>query len=512
MDVNGRDIDAECGHPPELTIQDFKKAYTRGDLAARIIEIYPQETWQANPEVYEIEDNEQTEFEKAWLDLNLRHNIYTVLQRADVLSGVGRFGIILIGINDGKILSEPVEGINEKGEVEPPPVPVVATVLNPANNAEPVKAPGKARKIIYLRTFDESSVTIKSLQKDITNPRFGQPVMYSIKFQDANSLGQGVVSIIDVDVHWTRVLHICDNRTDSEVYGMPRLERVYNRILDLKKVLGGAAEMFWRGGFPGLSIETQPTSGNEVDVDFDKDKTKKEIEDYQRGLKRYLATVGMTVKSLAPQIADPTPTMNALIRIIAIAWAIPWRILMGAELGQLASEQDITAWNKRIARRQNSYVSPYLIIPFAQRLMDMQILPRIAEDRTILVFWENTHTVTEIDKATVAEKKTNAITKYVQGGGDMIVDPFHFLTLVMFFTDDEANSILDEIGDRLEADRQMKELMAEAALEGQQATTETTLNPPTPPQNGGAGNGNANGIKPTSRSRTGKPASAGARN
>lgn len=475
-----RDIDKECGYPIELTVADYKKIYERGDIAARVLEMYPNECWQDNPDVYETEENEKTAFETAWIDLVKSQNLHSILQRIDILSGLGQYGVLLIGIDDNKKLDTAVEGIDEKGDI----IPTETT---------------KERKIRFLRPFDESSVSIKAVEKSQTNPRFGLPTMYSIKFSDpvTMSADPGATSTVDVNVHWTRILHVADNRTDSDVFGQPRLKRVYDRLFDLKKIMGGSGEMFWRGGFPGLSIETQPLNSDET-IDFDKEKTKAEIEAYQKGLKRYLALVGMTAKSLAPQIADPTNHMNAHIRLIAMAWGIPWRIFMGAELGQLASEQDITAWNRRVKRRQETYVGPYLIVPFAIRLQGMRVLPPVAEGKSIQVFWPDTHTVTNTDKATVAEKLTNALTKYIQGGGDLMMDPFHFYTLFCKLTDEEANSIIAEVGDALEEDRKMKLAEAELGMEEQKASIAAE-------KRGGAGNGNANGSTSGSRGSAPRP-------
>lgn len=501
LDTNCRDIDAEAGWPVTITMDDYKKAFKRGDLATRIIEIYPHESWKDSPDVYETEENEETPFEKAWKETAKANNLYAVLQRADVISGVGRYGLILIGVSDGKKLDQPVAGVEEAllaefkaSTTEETP----AAVTPPATTKKPLK-------IIYLRTFDESVVTIKEVEKDMSNPRFGQPKMYSLKFQNPESLAQanGITETIDADVHWTRVLHVCDNRTDNDIFGTPRLERCYNCFLNLKKILGGAGEMMWRGGYPGISIETQPMQGDDV-FEFDKEATEAQIEKYQKGFRRYLALLGMTAKSLQPNIADPTPHANLQIRMIAIAWGIPWRILMGSELGQLASEQDIENWNTRVGRRQNDYVAPYMVVPFANRLIAMGVLPPLAAGRLVLVAWKDTHTVTKKDKADVAEKITNAITKYVQGGGEMVIDLFHFLTLVCAFTEEEANSILDKVGDALAKDREMKQAMADLSMEETQSGIDAAAN------NGGRGNGNANGSTSTSRNTNANRAPQGA--
>ena len=74
------------------------------------------------------------------------HHPLSILARADVLSGIGRFGIILIGVDDGLDLSEPVEGMDMKGNKR----------LGNENE--------KIRNLLFLRPFQESVVSIESVE------------------------------------------------------------------------------------------------------------------------------------------------------------------------------------------------------------------------------------------------------------------------------------------------------------------------------------------------------------
>ena len=384
-----RDIDVECGYPLNILLSDYSRAFERGDLAARVIRLFPEECWSENPEIFETEEQELTEFEKSWLDLEERVHIYSHLQRIDVLSGIGRFGVLLLGLGDGRDLNEPAEGLNEDGLVE-----------------------GSAQhELLYLRPFDETLVTVRSLEMDITNPRYGLPKFYDVQFSDTIL---GVPSDPNVQstttsrsVHWSRVIHVVDNRTSSDVWGAPRLKIVFDRLLDLKKTVGGSAEMFWKGGFPGISLEALP---GEEEVELDKEATKVQMDAYMNGLQRYIALVGMSAKSLSPQVASPKEHTETQVRLIAMSLGIPWRILMGVEVGQLASQQDIRAWNRRVARRREDYLSAFLIRPFIDRLLAFGILPKPESERYRIV-WSDLNTPSEEDKATVAEKRTNALAK-----------------------------------------------------------------------------------------------------
>jgi uncharacterized protein len=422
-----RDIDSECGHPQVLTTDDYQNVFARGDIGSRIIKLYPEECWSENPAVFETEDTDETEFEKEWKRLDEKLGIYSHFQRIDVLSGIGRFGVMLMGIADGKDLLQPVTSIDAEGNFVPLATPT---------------------RLMYLRPFDEGLVTIGEVENDPRSPRYGQPRTYNLTFTDSTSgtsaSGMEKTATMTRSVHWTRVIHVADNRTSSDVYGLPRLEVVMNRLLDLKKIAGGSGEMFWKGGFPGLSLETQPGLD---DVEIDKVTTKEQMDAYMNGLQRYIALTGMQAKSLSPQVADPKYHIEAQIRLIAIAMAVPWRILMGVEVGQLASEQDIRAWNRRLDRRRAQYLTPYMIRPFVDRLLAFGILPQPKKDGRYIVSWSDLNSPSDGDKAAVAEKRTAALVNYVQSGADALIPPYHYLTLVMKFTDDEAISILDKMGE-----------------------------------------------------------------
>lgn len=430
-----RDIDAECGHPQTLNIEDFAQAFSRQDVAARVVSLWPEETWCEDPEIYETEDATETEFEKEWKKLTTDLPIFSYLQRADVLSGIGRYGVLLLGFDDGGELDTPLEGVTPSGDLP--------------------ESQGRKRKLLYLRPLDETVVNIQAFENDPTNPRYGLPTRYQIKFADAETgilpAGDGsgsTVTVVTRTVHWTRLIHLADNRRNSEVLGTPRMEKVMNRLLDLKKVSGGSGEMFWKGGFPGFSLETQSVGPGEEIATIDQEATAEQMEAYMNGLQRYIATEGLSVKGLTVQIADPRPHVEIQLKLISVAMGVPWRVLVGSEAAQLASEQDTRAWNRRINRRRKEYVDPFILRPFVHRLISAGVLP--LPPQGVQIAWTDLNSPSEEDRATVAEKRTNAMAKYVQAGADTLMAPFHFLTLVLGLTDEEAESIIEDAGDRID--------------------------------------------------------------
>ena len=209
-----RDIDLECGHPKtaEITAEVYKELYDRG-LGRRVVEILPLESWKSQPEVYEDEDAENvTAFEQAWDDLgkgllgdsgeSLYQDekgspIWEYLCRADILSGIGHFGVLLLGLDDGLELWQPAQGITETGLPEEQMdfgQGTEAQYHRPLQNYKlAVNAElTSGRKLLFIRTFDESLVQVTQYEANRTSPRFGQPKMYMITLNDPNENHTGI--------------------------------------------------------------------------------------------------------------------------------------------------------------------------------------------------------------------------------------------------------------------------------------------------------------------------------
>jgi hypothetical protein len=427
-----KDIDKECGYEEILTIAYLRQMYDREGIAKRVVRIFPEECWKQDPEILETDDEGDTQFEKDWDALQKKFKLYSILQRADVMSGIGTFGVILLGITDGKQFIEPVDGV-------------------PLDGTMPTTFPkgSRAQKLAYLRVFDESAVTINKFELDITSPRYGRPLLYNINFIQYGVNTQVIQPVAPMPtsptpVHWTRVIHLADNKESSEVYGVPRLASVANRIVDLRKVLGGAGEMFYKGGFPGISFEVNPEL--QAVSTLNREEMREEFEKYQSGLQRYLALVGVTAKSMALQVADPTAHFTTAIKAIACSLGIPWRVFIGTEEAKLAADQDASAWNERVTNRQTKYLTPDVITPFVERLIIMGILSPLDDmDAGLVVNWADPHTTSDTEKAQIAFQMSQAMGAYVSGGCDVLVPPKQYLTMFLNFTDEEADAIMANV-------------------------------------------------------------------
>src|SRR5690606_20279735 len=142
--------------------------------------------------------------------------VWEILERIDILSGIGGYGVLLLGLNDGEDLSEPVKGIDLK-------------------TGNMIGTGGVSRELIYLQPYSQDLVTIEAWNQDPTSPRYCQPEMYQITTIDPYLSEQGY-NTRTVSVHWTRIIHIADSTGNSDIIAIPRLQQVLNRILDIQKI------------------------------------------------------------------------------------------------------------------------------------------------------------------------------------------------------------------------------------------------------------------------------------
>lgn len=564
-----RNIDRECGFPDSLSAEQYWDLYQRDAIAARVVECVPRAVWQKQPTIYEDEDAEtETPFECAWDELGkgLRgersfyqdesgNPVMSVLERADILSGIGQYGIILLGLDDGCDLREPVRGVEEKysmpakvtkrkpmpkpgetgvetdGDKEESrqadpmkgrkpkgtyslnwnaPAPHPKAKWNPTLNAyvpprnprdydgkdeyeefpkdpvdaeepestlsdfdesgeEDVPTDGKTpcRKLLYIRAFSEASAQIVRYETNPTSPRFNQPVEYLVTFNDSREHSwQGVRTVAPQyqrSVHWTRVVHIpSEGRLSSDVFGTERLKQLYRPILSLQKIVHGDPEMYWKGAFPGISFETHPQLGGQVDVD--KSAAREQIEQYQNGLQRFLMSMGMTAKMLSPTIADPKPHFDMLVDVICMRLEVPIPVFKGYEIGEQASTNNDETWDDRVRAYQTNDRNPRVIIPLVDRLINVGALP---EPCGFSIEWPDLSTTGAEQQAQFALTMTQAMVAYLQGNGASFMAPMDYLTTLWGLDEEEAQSIVDNaeaIAEELAA-QQEEEMLAQMDLQ-----------------------------------------------
>jgi uncharacterized protein len=370
-----RDLYQTFGYPQYLQPRDYRTMYDRGDIAGRVIDAYPDATWREAPTVEGL-----TNFETVADQVKL----WSVMPRLDRLCQLGHYGVLLLGLDGGEPLETPARASNYR--------------------------------LLYIQPHSELTADITKWDDDPKSPRYNKPEMYNIT-SGPNWQGTAGVSR-QLRVHHSRVIHIAEDALEHEAIGVPRLQRVYNRMMDIEKLAGGSAEMYWQNVAMMIAFIA------DKDVQFaesDKAEMAEQLEEMQHGLRRMLRLRGVEAHNLAPglQGAGPAEHFQMQVDLVAAASGIPKRILLGNEAGELASSQDETAWQGRISERRKQFAVPIMLRPLIMRGLDQGWLQGTLKKDGIS--WPESDTLGEKGRAEVAFLTAQASSTYANTLGEPAV-------------------------------------------------------------------------------------------
>ena len=376
-----RDLYEVLGYPRILSYPDYRARYARGGISKRIVEAYPKATWRGGVEIIDDENPEtSTEFEQAFEALEKRLKIWTRLQRVDILAGLSNYAVLLLGA-PGDLSTELPRA---KG-------PDSLLYLTPFSGGG---GPGGDQLTRSMAMNADAS--IQAFEVDPQSPRFGLPLTYQLKRTDLSS------PLFQRPVHCSRIIHIAEGLLGDEVYGTPALENVWNLLDDLDKVTGGGSEAFWLRANQGLHLNIDKDM-KLPDAKDSRDALKEQAEDYTHQISRWIRTRGVEINTLGSDTANFSGPADAILTQIAGSKGIPKRLLLGSEMGQLASGQDADNWNTQVQDRRTSYAGPCIVRPLVDRLIEYGYLPQ-PKDGDYDVAWPTIEELTETEKADLAVK------------------------------------------------------------------------------------------------------------
>lgn len=382
--AGARDVDTVCGYIKNPSIENYQSMYDRRGIASVVVDAPAKTTWRKPPIISDGSEG-KSDFMKALTALSTRLHLYEYLERVDRLAGIGRYGVLLIGTKEGE-LDQPMDTVIDAGQ------------------------------IIFLSSFGESSARVKTSVSDIHDPRYEQPETYSM------DLGGDIVTGKKAEtVHHSRVIHVAEGLLENEVFGEPRMKKVYNRLQDLDKIIGSSAEGYWQAAAKAYAVSLKEGF---TPADGALENAKVEFQSLIHGLQRIAAVEGFDIQELKGAIVDPTAAFDVVISIISGKTGIPKRILLGSERGELASSQDQENWLGRVAERQKQFAEPKILRPVIDAFITYHALPA-PSGGSYTVEWPALFYLSDIELAKVHSLNANAIRNIVGKDGD----PLTYVTM-----------------------------------------------------------------------------------
>ncbi len=236
---------------------------------------------------------------------------------------------------------------------------------------------------------------------------------------------------------------------------------MFNRLIDLEKLVGGDAEMFWRGARPGYTgtVSENYNMSKEALADL-----QNQIDEFEHHLRRVLINEGVTYDALAQQIADPKNHVDVQIQMISAVTGIPKRILVGSERGELSSAQDKQEWISYVSARREEQNEPMILRPFIDKCIELKILPAPVDSYYIV--WDKLFSLSDKEKVDVGKIRAEAIKAFTTNPVAMEFFPMRvFLEYVLGMDDAQIEEVMqaqiEEHGEEVVMSEIEDEILAE---------------------------------------------------
>ena len=400
-----RDYNEVLGYKTQLIYDDYLAWYRRGGIARQLVD-FPRETCWRTPPVVQEDDNQyaNTTFENAYSAIEEQFELNQIYKRADILAGIGRYAVILIGVKGDVPFEQPIE-------------------------------PGSLKSIsdlAYITPYSEGNASILEYETDENNENFGKPTVYQLSVgapsgaTGGGSASGGVgIGQQTMRVHASRLIHVAEGILEDAIYGTPALEAVFNLLSDLTKVVGGSAEIFWLNARNGIKVELREGYRPGDPGSPENDKLINDIEAFSNQLKRYLLLQGADASTLLNNPSDPRGSYETITDQILGAIRIPKRLFFGSERGEQASTQDRITYAEAMMGRRTNHLTPNIVLKTVKHLMMLGALPQPTLGP--IVKWKPLLELDEKERAQVAVNRSQAVQEYyTHPAAQQVVAPGEF--------------------------------------------------------------------------------------
>lgn len=394
----------EFGYPEQLTFDNFHRQYRRGSTGFAAVHKLLDSCWTDNPTIIDgdeyRESTNTTAWEKAVTKLMKKH--WAKIKDADRRNMVGRYSALLIQVRDNRDWSEPVD---------------IAVVKRLGSKA-----------LVKLIPAWEAQITPGNTDVDTHSETYGQPVSYHFNEQPVGD-DKTTGSPRAVQVHPDRIILLCEGSEDENILsGIPLLEAGYNDLLDIEKTKGGSAEGFLKNASRQLGISFDAATDMATISKMAKEAGYKDLGEamndkmmkLNRGTDSALVTQSGTTSVLSVAAADPTPSWTVSANQFCATIQCPFNILFGKQTGNLASEEDKTAWATRCNGRRWGFMTD-LVTRVIERFWAIGIIDPPSTGEVSLT-WSDLLAPSEKEKLANMDKMADVAVKTQQAYGTPSID------------------------------------------------------------------------------------------
>lgn len=399
----------DFGYPLTLTFSNFWNMYRRFGIAKNVVELPVNTGWTTTPTV---EANEQfvNEVEK----LNERVDVWGRIKGLDTRQRVGRYAGMFMRVRDGKTPDQPIDG----------------------------PLPGESA-LVEMMPLYESQLEVIESDKDANSDTFGQPIMLQYSQSVEGSRNEEARNTINI--HASRIVFAAEGADNGWIYGIPALEPIYNSLMDLRKIIGGGGEGFYKNASQNIVFDLKD-GASAVSYADKLNSFNDQYDEFSRNrFRRAMWTPGMEAKTLDSTLMSPKEFFNVALNDVAAGSQIPATILIGQQTGRLASDEDSQHFLSGVQSRRENFMTEMVKSVFDWCIM-FGILPAADYD----LEWDDLLARSDDEKLGNADKMAGVNEKQFRSGGDAVFSENEIREAAGFEADDLPESGGEDLPDDLD--------------------------------------------------------------
>lgn len=367
----------DYGYPAALTFFNHWNMYRRFGIAKRVIELYPDQTWLDDPVI-----DAPAAFTKE-LDTLVARGLWRRMKGLDTRQRVGRYAGMFMRVKDGKTPDKPLGG-----------------TLSGLTS------------LVDMIPLYESQLEVVTVEDKPTADNFGQPTMYRYNSGVVGTRNERAAT--SFEIHPSRIIIAAEGADNGSIYGVPELESIYNSLMDLRKILGGGGEGFYKNAAQSIVFDLKDASTATANASL-LDKFNAQYDDFaQNRARRAIWTPGMDAKILDSNLNNPKEfALNTLMDISAGS-DIPLAVLVGNQTGRLAGDQDTRGFLGQVQARRVDFGSD-MVDSVLRWCIKYGILPAAEYN----IEWPDAQAPSKEQKLANADKMADINKKVFESGGSV---------------------------------------------------------------------------------------------
>lgn len=351
-----------------LTDYDRLVMYGRGGITKVIVDDPATDTWLDG---VRFEDEAlNTVVGKVW------PVIEESVEIADIWAGVFGMGFVVLGYNDGKAISEPLD---------------------------------RADDVLWAEGFSRTHITEVIYDNVVGSPTYREAKALRIRVGKPGEDGGSEESI----VHCDRILFITRNKHIHPFIGGSDLDKPFNDLEDGLGIAWANAESYYSGASPKMVLKTMRplTKPQEQQVD----QQLKEMQSNLRQLAKMLHSMDLQKLTSGADVAKPLEHVVAVFTFLAASTGVPFSKWVKHHLSAGdALDWANREWDEFIGKRRRRFGNRVV----RRLLLNLSKAGMVEKAKVLLKpIWTSPRTVTREDTGRTARNESTAVATSVQGAG-----------------------------------------------------------------------------------------------